>query len=178
MKNLFLLLASLLILNIAIGQTKRELQLSIDNSNLKIEALKSELNAQKNENALLKNNLEKCQSDIKSLMDRVTALENKANEQNYSVAPTSNSTSSGQCKATTSKGTRCSRAADPGSEYCWQHKSTYEPAASPSNSGSNKTNSGSYQSTKTYSGDRTIHTGPRGGKYYINSNGKKTYIKK
>ncbi|EMB43972.1 hypothetical protein [Treponema denticola] len=25
---------------------------------------------------------------------------------------------------------------------------------------------------------RTIHTGPRGGKYYINKNGKKTYIKK
>lgn len=27
------------------------------------------------------------------------------------------------------------------------------------------------------SGGRTIHTGPRGGRYYINSNGKKTYIK-
>ena len=29
-----------------------------------------------------------------------------------------------------------------------------------------------------YSGSRTIHTGPRGGKYYINSNGNKTYVKK
>lgn len=30
---------------------------------------------------------------------------------------------------------------------------------------------------KTSSG-RIIHTGPRGGKYYINKNGKKTYVKK
>ncbi len=28
-----------------------------------------------------------------------------------------------------------------------------------------------------YNGSRKIHTGPRGGKYYINSNGNKTYIK-
>jgi len=34
-------------------------------------------------------------------------------------------------------------------------------------------------STHTYSpSTNTIHTGPRGGKYYINSNGNKTYIKK
>ncbi len=34
--------------------------------------------------------------------------------------------------------------------------------------------------TKSYSSGssgRTIHTGPRGGKYYINKNGKKTYLK-
>ena len=29
-----------------------------------------------------------------------------------------------------------------------------------------------------YSPSRTIHTGPRGGKYYINSKGKKTYLKR
>ena len=28
------------------------------------------------------------------------------------------------------------------------------------------------------SAGKVIHTGPRGGKYYINSKGKKTYIKK
>lgn len=28
---------------------------------------------------------------------------------------------SGQCKATTAKGTQCSRKAQDGSEYCWQH---------------------------------------------------------
>lgn len=29
-----------------------------------------------------------------------------------------------------------------------------------------------------YGSGRTIHTGPRGGQYYINSNGKKTYVPK
>jgi hypothetical protein len=28
----------------------------------------------------------------------------------------------GQCKAITKKGTRCKRKAQPGSEYCWQHR--------------------------------------------------------
>lgn len=32
-------------------------------------------------------------------------------------------------------------------------------------------------STETYNG-KTIYTGPRGGKYYINKNGNKTYIKR
>ena len=40
----------------------------------------------------------------------------------------------------------------------------------------------SHQAKSTYtapksSSSRTIHTGPRGGKYYINSNGNKTYVK-
>lgn len=33
-------------------------------------------------------------------------------------------------------------------------------------------------SGETSSGGRTIYTGPRGGRYYINSNGNKTYIRK
>jgi hypothetical protein len=37
-----------------------------------------------------------------------------------------------------------------------------------------------YEGSSNYrsSPSRTIHTGPRGGKYYINKNGKKTYVKK
>ena len=35
-----------------------------------------------------------------------------------------------------------------------------------------------YYSTPSTSTNRTIHTGSRGGQYYINSNGNKTYIKK
>lgn len=31
-------------------------------------------------------------------------------------------------------------------------------------------------STPSYSSDQTIHTGPRGGQYYINSNGNKSYV--
>lgn len=32
-----------------------------------------------------------------------------------------------QCKAITNSGKRCSRPALEGSQYCWQHKKTYEP---------------------------------------------------
>lgn len=35
-----------------------------------------------------------------------------------------------------------------------------------------------YSTTPIYNSEKTIHTGSRGGKYYINSNGNKTYIKK
>ncbi|WP_065218026.1 MULTISPECIES: hypothetical protein [Butyricimonas] len=38
-----------------------------------------------------------------------------------------------------------------------------------------QTTSPSYKSDNS---SRVIHTGPRGGKYYINKNGKKTYVKK
>lgn len=34
---------------------------------------------------------------------------------------------------------------------------------------------GSYSGGGSYGGGRTIHTGPRGGQYYINKNGNKTY---
>jgi hypothetical protein len=34
-----------------------------------------------------------------------------------------------------------------------------------------------YSSPSSYEANKTIYTGPRGGQYYINSNGNKTYIK-
>lgn len=67
-----------------------------------------------------------------------------------------------QCKATTKKGTQCSRNAKEGSDYCWQHQGF----------------SGGGNSQSISSGSREILTGPRGGQYYINSKGKKTYIRK
>lgn len=52
-----------------------------------------------------------------------------------------------------------------------------EAAARKANSSSTTSpRSSGYRSTP--STGATIHTGPRGGKYYINSNGNKTYIKK
>jgi outer membrane murein-binding lipoprotein Lpp len=65
----------------------------------------------------------------------------------------------GRCQAITAKGTQCTRRAQPGSKYCWQHQ-----------------NYGQSQSSST-SSDRTIYTGPRGGHYYINSKGHKVYVK-
>lgn len=71
----------------------------------------------------------------------------------------------GQCKAITATGNRCSRNAQPGSDYCWQH-------AAKSSDNVNTTNNSSY------SGSREIHTGSRGGQYYINSHGNKTYVRR
>jgi endonuclease G, mitochondrial len=44
-------------------------------------------------------------------------------EQNFGAASSSNTTSGyRQCAAITKSGTRCKRAAMPGSDYCWQHQ--------------------------------------------------------
>lgn len=70
----------------------------------------------------------------------------------------------GQCKAITQNGTQCKRNAQDESGYCWQHKNKEVNTQS---------NSPEYNNS-----GRTIYTGPRGGKYYINSKGKKVYVKK
>ena len=85
--------------------------------------------------------------------------------------------SSERCQAITAKGTQCTRHAEPGSKYCWQHKKTYEPGSTSTSSSKSTSVSSTNSSSPSYSG-RTIQTGPRGGQYYINSHGNKTYIKK
>lgn len=69
-----------------------------------------------------------------------------------------------QCKAITKAGSQCKRNPKEGSDYCWQHQG---------NSKINPT-----EKSSSYSGNKTIYTGPRGGQYYINSKGNKTYIKR
>lgn len=46
----------------------------------------------------------------------------KNNTQQASSKSNIRQTSGGRCQAITKKGTRCKRNADPGSNYCWQHK--------------------------------------------------------
>jgi colicin import membrane protein len=81
-----------------------------------------------------------------------------------------------RCKATTKAGAQCKRTVDNGSEYCWQHKKDHETKTTPSSIISTPKSSGS-SGGATGTG-KTIITGPRGGKYYINKNGNKTYIKR
>lgn len=76
------------------------------------------------------------------------------------------STTTKQCIAITKKGTQCTRNAEEGSDYCWQHNKSKTTI---------KSENKSYNSN---SSGRTIYTGPRGGQYYINKNGNKTYIKR
>ena len=40
------------------------------------------------------------------------------------------------------------------------------------------TSGSTLRSNSTYSSGRTIHTGPRGGRYYYNSSGNKTYVRR
>ena len=75
-----------------------------------------------------------------------------------------------QCNGTTQKGARCKNKTLNANGYCHLHQNQA------SSNSVNKTKSTTTRST--YSGGRTIYTGPRGGKYYINKNGNKTYIKK
>jgi hypothetical protein len=60
---------------------------------------------------------------------------------------------------------------------------TYYPSPSSTTQSTKSTQSSASTNTaQSYSSgttsSHTVHTGPRGGKYYINKNGKKTYIKK
>lgn len=94
-----------------------------------------------------------------------------------------------QCKGITKSGTQCKRMTTNASGYCWQHQSQasgqnrseseddiYYNSNSSSSSSSSTTSSSS--STSSNSGSYEIQTGPRGGKYYINSSGKKVYVKR
>jgi len=67
--------------------------------------------------------------------------------------------------------TASERASNSNSTYSAKrtYNSTYTYPTSP------KTN---YNGNSTYSNGRTIQTGSRGGQYYINKNGNKTYVKK
>lgn len=83
-----------------------------------------------------------------------------ANSSSSSTTTAATPAKAKQCAAITKAGTRCSRTAEAGSDYCWQHK---QPSSS---------------SSSSYNSGHVWHTGPRGGQYYINSNGKKVYRRK
>lgn len=87
----------------------------------------------------------------------------KYEKKTYSKTSSEKNQEKKKCTAITKSGTQCSRNAEDGSDYCWQHNKTQVK----------ETTKSSYNSS-----DKTIYTGPRGGQYYINKNGKKTYIKK
>jgi colicin import membrane protein len=157
-----------------IAQSKKELESQISVLTAKIETLTAEV-------SLLKEQFKSCDDEIKKVRMNLTdaqkeiqQLKEQVKSKNESTivvgSPNQNKTEKQQsekrCMAITSTGNQCSRSVDEGSNYCWQHKKTYEP--SKSNEDSKESNSNG----------NVIQTGPRGGKYYINSKGKKVYIKK
>ncbi len=135
-----------------------------------VSRLENELSQQKAEISYLRGRIDAMPDDIARIVANQQAIQSNAAIPSGAAAqpvlPSSTTvsqvrmdTTSGRCQAITLAGTQCTRKAQPGSEYCWQHQSY---GKSTSSSGTN---------------DRQILTGPRGGKYYINSNGKKVYIR-
>jgi len=143
-----------------------------------ISSLKASQKVLQEEIVLLKSTTEHLNEDVLSLQKRVEQLMVLLSEERTipSVQEKQEQPASTRCKAITAAGSQCSRNADAGSEYCWQHKNTYEPHSTPSNAVSTPKSTGSSSSGSTGAG-RVIQTGPRGGKYYINSKGNKVYVK-
>lgn len=160
---------------ISFSQTKTEMKSEIESLKVQVETLTNEVKAQRSENEQLKSlmisKLDEVSNSIKAFQSTATTESKdpttKKTEDNTTGAK-------GQCKAITAAGTQCKRLASEGSEYCWQHQGYSGSKSTVKSSG---TSSGSSSGTSTGSG-RTIQTGPRGGQYYINKNGNKTYIKR
>lgn len=181
MKTYVLIIAFLFISLIGFSQSKKELQEQVttltsekqkivDEKLMLMEdilSLKQQILDLKTENLNCRAENDQLRNSISTNNAAVNNTPNAA----WSTQDKSTLTSTGRCQAITAKGTQCSRMADPGSNYCWQHKSTYEP-------GSSSSTPSSVKSSNTISSGKTIYTGPRGGKYYINSHGNKTYVKK
>lgn len=73
-----------------------------------------------------------------------------------------------QCEGITKAGIRCKNKTTNASGYCYLHEDQDQ--------GSIKEQS--EKASNSYSGNQQIQTGPRGGQYYINKNGNKTYLRK
>jgi len=158
------------------GQSKSELNSRIVALETRLATIEGKFNRSEGENKILISKVDslifeldklKQVSSRKENVDANGSIEQKASTDTDKISAGS------QCKAKTKAGTQCSRTAQEGSDYCWQHRPTYEPS-SDQKATETKTKS---STGDTYKG-REILTGPRGGKYYINANGKKTYIKK
>jgi len=155
---------------ISFSQTKTEMKSEIESLKKQVETLTNEVNVQKSEieqlKSLMISKLDEVSNSIKTFQGSGTSESKDSPTEKTDDRAT---VGKAQCKAITAAGAQCKRSASEGSDYCWQHqgysgtKSTFK-------------SSGSSSGTSTGSG-RTIQTGPRGGKYYINKNGNKTYIK-
>lgn len=159
-----LILVSILFLFAGCATTEKvnELESKVIDLQGQVDQLGSQVTEYKTKLDAINDDINSVNENIKSLNKNfpttsgIKTIENKKED---------NLSKPGQCKAITKAGAQCTRTAMSGSEYCWQHQG-YSKTVSKDNSSSGN------------SSDGTIYTGPRGGKYYINKNGKKTYIRK
>lgn len=177
MKSPILIFLLLFFAAYAFPQSKKDLAAQINLLSVKIDAVNSKFELLSEQNKSLNKDITSLNLKLSDSEREIQSLKSQLNQGNSLQEKPSQPSSeknlqnpSKRCKAITSAGSQCSRNADEGSEYCWQHKKTYEPdKPSKSTSGSN--------GSSNYNG-KEIQTGPRGGQYYINSKGNKTYIKK
>lgn len=174
MKKLFFLIL-LFCSFISFSQSKTEMKSEIESLKKQVETLTNEVKTQKSENEQLKSlmisKLDEVSNSIKTFQGSAII---QTGEPATEPIKEKTGLTEGQCKAITAAGTQCKRNASEGSEYCWQHQDYGGSKSSVKSSGST---SGSSSGSTTGSG-RTIQTGPRGGQYYINKNGNKTYVKR
>jgi hypothetical protein len=158
MKNLLLLFISIGLLSCSdlkdLKTTVNSYKLTIEEQNIRIKVLESQVNGL----YLIIGNLK-----------NTSNTETKTNQNNNTTneVRTDNISKVHQCSAITLSGSQCSRNAQPNSDFCWQHIKS-----------ANSTQANSPTSTSTTNENKTIITGSRGGQYYINSKGNKTYIKR
>ena len=171
-KALFLLtLIGYFSVQLSLAQSKRELKQEINLMKEKIETLTAKIDLLTEKNKAIEKELQGVKLQVESLKQEILV-----NNTTPSVVPASGHApvvepekqQPQRCKAITQSGKQCSRNAQQGSDYCWQHQKKAD-----SINGQSETD----KSSNT-SGNREIYTGPRGGKYYINSKGNKVYIKK
>ena len=103
----------------------------------------------------------------KSSKDATTVTKSK-----QTIQPSKSDSEYRQCQATTKKGTQCSRRAQAGSKFCWQHQGSTNTIDKNSSSNTN-----TEIKSNPSANDGTIYTGPRGGRYRISASGKKVYIR-
>lgn len=129
-KITILTLFFLLITSISIAQSKSDLFNAILALDAKIVALESKVDKLKDENMNLKLEVQLLKASLKEsgypYIPKPENNNNQSNSNNLNSQPKNNTqqtkpVSSGRCQATTKKGSQCSRNAQPGRNYCYQH---------------------------------------------------------
>lgn len=137
---------------------------------VKMTEMQRDLQQLKQENTTLKGVLADFEQQLKTLQTQQSSA-STVKDAAVQNSPTKNQTEGKKatdvkrCAAITQKGTQCTRNATAGSDFCWQHAGSSKAAV--------KENAGVDNSQ-----GKTIYTGPKGGQYYINKNGNKTYVRK
>lgn len=146
-KIAFLILLGAVAMAPSFGQSRSEMRKEIAELKARLDSCQVVIGNLKSE----KNNIISQIEEIKKFIngypkhDGSTAETKTVTNSSTSSTTTATPAKAKQCAAITKAGTRCSRTAEAGSDYCWQHKQS------------------SSSSSSSYNSGHVWHTGPRGG---------------